>query len=132
MATPLKRRAVLDELQVGFAAGRIELDGAGIVDRATQGYHGPIADRHRSGVVEHRRLIENEVILRQRRRMNSLQLDRLSVSQSDHRIAVGVIRQVRLDIREARKTGVADQVKLILRNIEAVNRVVTDRLRENK
>ncbi len=64
--------------------------------------------------------------------MHALQFDRLSVSERDHRIAVGVVCQMRLDIREARETGVADQVKLIVSSIEAVNRVVTDRLREHE
>ena len=64
--------------------------------------------------------------------MHALQFDRLSVSQRDHRIAVGVLRQMRLDIGEARETGVADQVNLIVSSFEAVDRVVSDRLRKNK
>ena len=64
--------------------------------------------------------------------MHALQFDRLSVSERDHRIAVGVVCQMRLDISEARETGVADQVKLIVSSIEAVDRVMSDRLRENK
>ncbi len=55
---------MLDQLKVGFIAGRVQRDGTGIVDRAAQGQHGPVADRHRAGIVERRRLIEHEVSIR--------------------------------------------------------------------
>ncbi len=64
--------------------------------------------------------------------MHALQFDRLSVSQRDHRIAVGVVCQMRLDVGEAREPGVADQINLIVRSIEAVDRVVADRLCEHE
>ena len=62
--------------------------------------------------------------------MNPLQRDRRAVGQRDHRVAFGVVGDrevgVGVDTREA------DQVDLVRRRVEAVDRVVCDRLGEDQ
>ena len=61
-AAALQRDAVLDQLEIGLVAGRIERDRAGVVDDAAERQHGAVADHHVAGVVGDRRLIEHEVV----------------------------------------------------------------------
>ena len=48
--------------------------------------------------------------------------DRLAIGKREHRIAVAVVRQMRLNVGEAGEAGVADEVDLVGRDVEAVDR----------
>ena len=57
-----QRDAVLDELQIGLASGRVQLDRAGVVDDAAQRQDRAVADHHVAGILGDRRLIKDEVV----------------------------------------------------------------------
>ena len=61
-----------------------------------------------------------------------MQRYRLAGAECDNRITVAVHGEVALDITEACNIGEAEEVDLVGRNIEIVDRVAADRLRENK
>ena len=102
------------------------------MDVAAQGQHGPVANRHRPGIFKRGSLIENEIVLGERGFIDTLQRDRLSRPHCDHRISSRILAHVGLHISEAREIGIADQVNLIRSSIEAVDRVMSDRLREHQ
>ena len=64
--------------------------------------------------------------------VNARHRDGRAVAQCNHRVAVGVVRHVRLDVAEARDAGEADEVDLVGGEVEIVQRVVADRLREHE
>src|ERR1700686_184127 len=64
--------------------------------------------------------------------MDALQCNRFSSTKSDYRIAAGVAGQSSLGIAETRNVGETQQIDLVCRYIEIVDRVVADRLRENE
>ncbi len=63
---------------------------------------------------------------------DALDRDRLAVGERDHRIAGGIVGEMRLHIGEACQAGVADQVDLVRGGVEVVHHVVADRLREDE
>ncbi len=100
------------------------------MDGTAQRQHGAVADGHGPGIVKHRRLIEREIASRQHSGVHTLNRNRLAVTQRDHRVAGAVFAQMRDNIGEALESGIADEIDLVLSDIEAVDDVVADRLRE--
>ena len=109
----LERDAVLDQLQVGLASGRVQLDRTGVVDDAGERQDRTVADHHVAGILRDRRLIEDKVVCGERRGIDPVQRDRLAIGERDHRVAGSVVDRVRLDVAEAGEVGIADQIDLI-------------------
>src|SRR5262245_41042014 len=76
------------------ASGRIERDGSRVVDDTAEWQQRAVADRHGAGIVQHRRLIEDEVARRERSRGHPEERDRLAGPQPDHRVAGIVLGQM--------------------------------------
>ena len=132
LTAALKRDAVLDELQVGFIAGRTQCDGAGVVNHAAQRQHGAVADHHVAGVVGDRHLIEYEIAGAKKCCIDADERDRLAVAERDHRIALCIVGQTGLDIAEACDASKSDQIDGVGRDVEIVDGVVADRLGEDE
>ena len=113
LAVALERDAVLDQLEVGLASGRVQLDRAGVVDDAGERQDRAVADHHVAGILRDRRLIEHEVVCGERSGIDPIQRDRLAIGERDHRVAGSVVGRMRLDVAEAGEVGIADQIDLI-------------------
>jgi hypothetical protein len=85
-----------------------------------------------SGVLNDGRLIEHKVCRGQRSRINVVQRDRLAGANRSHRVAVAIVGNNAFYIAETCSVGEAHQVDFVRRNIEIVDRVVADRLREDE
>ena len=94
--------------------------------------HRAVAHRHGAGVVDDRRLIEHEVARGERRRIDAVQRNRLAGAERDHRVAVAVPGNMVRKVAEAGNAGKARQVDFVGRDVEIVDRVVADRLREDE
>lgn len=92
--------------------------------------HGTVADRHVAGVVGDGRQVEHEVVRSERCRVDAIYRDRLAIAERDHRVAVGVVGRIGLDVTEVGEAGIADQIDLISGRIVVVDDVVVDRLRQ--
>src|SRR5262249_22525298 len=77
-------------------------------------------------------LIEYEVARGERRRGDAEERDRLAGAQRDHRVAGIVLGQMALHVIEVVKACIADQIDLVFAGIEAIDRVVSDRLCEDE
>src|SRR5262245_21156177 len=117
---------------MGFVSSRIERDGSRIGDDTAQWQQSAVINRQSSGIGQLRRVIKYKIVRTERRDGRAKECDRLPVCQRDYRVAIGICRQMPFHVVEAGKTGIADEIDLVLAGIEAVDRVMSDRLRKNK
>jgi hypothetical protein len=85
-----------------------------------------------AGVLDDRRLIEHKVGRGERSRIDAMQRNRLAGAERDDRIAVAVSGNMARNVAEAGNAGEARQVDLVRRDVEIVDRIVSDWLREDE
>ena len=77
-------------------------------------------------------MIKYEIVRTEQRDRHVKERDRLPVCQRDHRVAGTVLGQMVLHVIEVSEAPIADEIDLVFAGVEAVDRVMSDRLRENK
>ena len=117
---------------MGFVSSRIERNGSRIGDDTAQRQQSAVINRQSSGIEQRRRMIKYEIVRAERRAGHVKERDRLPVCQCDHRVAGTVLGQMVLHVIEVSEAPIADEIDLVFAGVEAVDRVMSDRLRENK
>src|SRR2546421_10807076 len=132
MTNAFEGESIGKNLQSCFTAGRGEFDRPAVVDGARERPHSIVADDNAIRVAHHRIEIEGEIIRRETLWAHAVKRNRLSLPNRDHRIAIAILGEASLNGNEARQTAKSNQIDLIVRDFEAVDRVVAYWVRQHK
>src|SRR5262245_533902 len=80
LAAALKRDAMLNQFEFSRVYGRVERNGACVIDHTTQRQNCAVSDGHDPGIVHDRGLIEHKVTRRERLGAYAVDRDRLPVA----------------------------------------------------
>src|SRR5258705_13697279 len=132
MTTAFEGESIGKNLQSCFTPGRGEFDRPAVVDGAGERQHRIVADDNAIRVAHHGVDVEDEIIGREALCAHAIKGNRFSLRNRGHRIAIAILGEARLNGNEAREIAKSNQIDLIVRDIEAVDCVVTYWLRQHK
>ena len=132
MTTAFKGESIGKNLQSCLTSDGGKFDRPAVVDGAGERQHSIIADNDAIRVAHDEIEVEDEIIRREALWLHAIKGNRLALRNRDHRIAIAILREASLNVDEAREIVKSNQIDPIVRDIEAVDRVVAYWLRQRK